>query len=93
METINKKQLTLKFEAHRLRGFMGKVMHEDKQYFECLSCGRESELVASPAKCSDCGSGSGIISPQSRAQREMAQREASHETFRRAAQIAKGKVS
>ena len=68
-------------------------MHEEKQFFECLSCGRESELVASPAKCAECGSGSGIISPQTRAQREMAQREASQETFRRAARIAKGKMS
>ena len=68
-------------------------MQEPRQYFECLSCGRESELVASPAKCPGCNSGSGVISPQSRAQREMAQREASHETFRRNAQMAKGKVS
>ena len=68
-------------------------MQESRQYFECLSCGRESELIGPPAKCADCGSGSGVISPQSRAQREMAQREASHENFRRAAQIAKGKMS
>jgi hypothetical protein len=67
-------------------------MREEKQYFDCLSCGRESEIIAFPAKCTGCGSGSGIISPQSRAQREMAQREASQETFRRAAQIAKGKM-
>ena len=66
---------------------------QERQYFECLSCGRESEIVSPPAKCADCGSGSGVISPQSRAQREMAQREASQETFRRAAQMAKGKVS
>ena len=68
-------------------------MHEERQYFECLSCGRESEIAASPPKCADCGSGSGVISPQSRAQRELAQREASQETFRRAARMAKGKTS
>jgi hypothetical protein len=85
--------LTLKIEAHRLRRFMGKAMHVDEHhYFDCLSCGRETEIVASPAKCAGCGSGSGVISPQSRAQREMAQREASQETFRRAARMAKGKV-
>ena len=66
---------------------------QEKQYFDCLACGRESEIVATPAKCADCGSGSGVISPQSRAEREMAQREASQETFRRAARLAKGKVS
>ena len=68
-------------------------MREEKQYFECLSCGRETEIVAAATRCAGCGSGSGVISPQSRAQREMAQREASQETFRRAAQMAKGKVS
>jgi hypothetical protein len=67
-------------------------MQENKRYFDCLSCGRESEIVATPARCADCGSGSGIISPQSRAEREMAQREASQESFRRAAQMAKGKM-
>ena len=68
-------------------------MHEDKQYFECLSCGRESEILAPPPKCPSCGSGSGVTSPESRAQRELAQREASLETFRRAALMAKGKTS
>ena len=68
-------------------------MRDEKKYFECLACGRETEIVDAPSKCAACGSGSGVISPQSRAQREMAQREASHETFRRAAQIAKGKLS
>ena len=68
-------------------------MRVEKQYFDCLSCGRETEMLTSPARCAGCGSGSGVISPQSRAQREMAQREASQETFRRAAQFAKGKVS
>ena len=68
-------------------------MRDEKKYFECLSCGRETEIGPSSVKCAGCGSGSGVISPQSRAQREMAQREASHETFRRSAQIAKGKAS
>lgn len=65
-------------------------MPEEKQYFECLSCGCESEIVAAPAKCADCGSGAGVLSPETRAQRELAQREASLETFRRAARMAKG---
>ena len=68
-------------------------MQEEKQFFECLSCGRESEIHAAPPKCADCGSGSGVISPQSRAERELAQREASQENFRRAARLAKGKQS
>jgi hypothetical protein len=68
-------------------------MQDEKTYFECLTCGRESEIAAMPARCADCGSGSGIISPQSRAQRDTAQREANQETFRRAARMAKGKIS
>jgi Zn finger protein HypA/HybF involved in hydrogenase expression len=63
-------------------------METEKKYFECLSCGRESEVASTPPKCSDCGSGSGVISPHSRVQRDV-----SHEAFRRAANIAKGKVS
>jgi len=63
-------------------------MESEKKYFECLSCGRESEVASVPPKCSDCGSGSGVISPHSRVQRDM-----SHEAFRRAADMAKGKVS
>ena len=65
-------------------------MQEPRQYFECLSCGSESEITG-PAKCADCGSGSGIISPQTRAQRELSQREAATENFRRSARMAKGK--
>ena len=63
-------------------------MEDEKKYFECLSCGRESELASTPPKCAECGSGSGVISPRSRAQREVSQ-----EAFRRAASMAKGKVS
>jgi hypothetical protein len=63
-------------------------MEGEKKYFECLSCGRESEVSSTPPRCADCGSGSGVISPHSRAQKEM-----SHEAFRRAADKAKGKMS
>ena len=63
-------------------------MEIEKKYFECLSCGRESEVASTPPRCRDCGSGSGVISPQSRAEKEMSQ-----DTFRRAANMAKGKVS
>jgi Zn finger protein HypA/HybF involved in hydrogenase expression len=63
-------------------------METERKYFECLSCGRESEIVSAPVKCADCGSGAGVISPNSRAQ----QRDKSHEAFQRAASI-KGKVS
>ena len=63
-------------------------MESEKKYFECLSCGRESEIASAPARCADCGSGAGVISPTSRVQKEMAQ-----EAFRRAADKAKGRMS
>ena len=63
-------------------------MEGEKKYFECMSCGCESEVTSTPPRCTDCGSGSGVISPHSRVQKEMSQ-----ETFRRAANMAKGKIS
>jgi predicted ATP-dependent serine protease len=61
-------------------------MADERKFFECLACGRESEIVSGQVKCADCGSGSGVISPTSRAQRDHTQ-----ESFRRAAARAKGK--
>jgi Zn finger protein HypA/HybF involved in hydrogenase expression len=29
--------------------------------FECLGCGEESNLMALPAKCPNCGSGNGVL--------------------------------
>ena len=63
-------------------------MDGEKKYFECMSCGRESVVASTPPKCTECGSGSGVISPHSRAQKEMTQ-----DAFRRAASLAKGKTS
>ena len=61
-------------------------MQEERSFFECLSCGRESEIFAPPARCADCGSGAGVISPHPRQQHVKSQ-----EAFRRAAKLAKGK--
>ena len=37
---------------------------ESRQYFECLACGRESEIgERERPRCAQCGSGNGIISP------------------------------
>jgi hypothetical protein len=47
-----------------------------------------SVLASAPPKCTHCGSGSGVISPNSRVQKEMSQ-----DAFRRAASMAKGKMS
>jgi hypothetical protein len=88
VETSSKKQLTANFEAHRLCRFVERTMDGEKKYFECMSCGRESELASAPPKCTHCGSGSGVISPHSRVQKEMSQ-----DAFRRAASMAKGKMS
>ena len=63
-------------------------MEGEKKFFECLSCGRESVVESAPPKCADCGSGSGVISPQPRAQQQKSQ-----EAFQRAANLAKGKMS
>jgi hypothetical protein len=86
VETSSKKQLTANFETHRLCRFVERTMDGEKKYFECMSWGRPSELA--PPKCTHCGSGSGVISPNSRVQKEMSQ-----DAFRRAASMAKGKMS
>jgi hypothetical protein len=76
--------------AHRLRRLLQKeIMSADTKYFDCLACGRESEVVATPPRCAECGSGSGVISPHRRAE----QQDRAHEAFQRAAKLAKGKAA
>jgi len=39
----------------------------DIYYFECLKCGAETPIEASPPRCPRCASGTGIVRPVTQA--------------------------